>query len=47
VVDTRHLANGQPWTLSVPTPPSRARVCRFSITTDGLLATTKFAWTRE
>jgi hypothetical protein len=47
VLDTRHLTNGQPWTLSVPTPPSHGRVCRFSITTDGLLATTKFAWTRE
>ena len=46
VLDTRRLASGQPWTATVPTPPARGRVCRFSITTDGLLATTKFAWTR-
>jgi hypothetical protein len=46
VLDTRHLTNGEPWTLSVATLPSRSRVCRFAITTDGLLATTKFAWTR-
>jgi hypothetical protein len=46
VLDSRKLANGQPWTATIPTSPANGRMCTFTVTTTGLLGVTRFRWVR-